>query len=126
MDVDRELEVLAVVEHPLCARAATGVAPEDFGEGLFDREARIEEQLLGGAVAECGEHLIHTRLARHLDANAADAAEPHPGQRLVQAPHLGFGAAELHVDPARDVFRGAAEVSLLVPEACLQALQVVA
>src|SRR6185503_14742486 len=85
LDLDGQLEVLAVVEEALAAgAAAAAVAAEDLVEGLLDRDRGHEEQLLGFAQTQGAEDLLHAIDAADLDADAADAAEADAGELLVE------------------------------------------
>ena len=126
-DLHAELDVLAVVENARRAGAlSAAVAPEDLVERLLDRACRQEQQLLRLAVAERAEDLIHALDAADLRADAVDAAEPEPGELVVQPAHLVGGLADLHVDAPRDVLGRAAQVGLLPRESPFEHIEVVA
>src|SRR6185312_10024416 len=114
----------AVVEDPLPAGAAPAEAAEDLVERLLDRQVRLEEELLRGALAEGAQHLIHALDPPHLDADPRDAPEGDAVEALVQPPHGVGRLAQLHVEAARDVLGRAAEIELLGGEALFEETEV--
>src|SRR5690606_14779375 len=105
---------------PLSSGAAAAKAAKDLVQRLFDRQAWVKEEILGGSGAQRLKHLVHPRDPLQLHADPSDAPELHVLQVLVEASHLRRRAPQLHVDAARDVLGGPAEIHLLADQALLE------
>ena len=109
LDLDDEVEVLAIIEELLRTGAASAsVTTEDLGERILEGQVRLEQELLHLAATQRAEDESHPLHTLHVHTNGSDAPEGDVHEIAIEAPNAGRRLAELDVDAARDVLRCAA------------------